>query len=57
MRVDYAKSFRKRLEAMLALGAAVRHAALEPLLLELVKPRSSRLNECAVSAFHPTTSV
>ena len=47
MRVDYADSFPKGLEAMLALEAAVRHVGLEPLLLELVKLRASQLNGCA----------
>jgi AhpD family alkylhydroperoxidase len=47
LRVDYAKSFPKGLEAMLALEAAVRHTGLEPLLLELVKLRASQLNGCA----------
>ena len=47
LRVDYADSFPKGLEAMLALEAAVRHVGLEPLLLELVKLRASQLNGCA----------
>jgi AhpD family alkylhydroperoxidase len=46
LRVDYADSFPKGLEAMLALEAAVRHVGLEPLLLELVKLRASQLNGC-----------
>jgi AhpD family alkylhydroperoxidase len=47
MRVDYTKAFPKGLEAMLSLEGAVRGSGLEPLLLELVKLRSSQLNGCA----------
>jgi AhpD family alkylhydroperoxidase len=47
MRVDYAKAFPSGHEAMLQLEGAVRRSELEPLLLELVKLRSSQLNGCA----------
>ena len=47
MRVDYAKAFPSGHEAMLQLEGAVRRSGLEPLLLELVKLRSSQLNGCA----------
>jgi AhpD family alkylhydroperoxidase len=47
LRVDYAKTFPKGFEAMLALEASVRKSRLEPLLLELVKLRASQLNGCA----------
>ncbi len=47
MRVDYTKAFPKGYEAMLALGGSVRASGLEPLLLELVKLRASRINGCA----------
>jgi AhpD family alkylhydroperoxidase len=47
MRVDYMKAFPNGFEAMLELEGAVRASGLEPLLLELVKLRSSQLNGCA----------
>jgi AhpD family alkylhydroperoxidase len=47
MRVDDMKAFPNGFEAMLELEGAVRASGLEPLLLELVKLRSSQLNGCA----------
>jgi AhpD family alkylhydroperoxidase len=47
MRVDYAKVFPEGVQAMAGLERAVRSAALEPELLELVRIRASQLNGCA----------
>jgi len=47
MRLDYEKAFPDGFDAMLELERAVRKSGLEPLLLELVKLRSSQLNGCA----------
>jgi AhpD family alkylhydroperoxidase len=47
MRVDYARLFPEGMRAMTALERAVRSAALEPGLLELVRIRASQINGCA----------
>ena len=47
MRVDYARLFPEGMRAMAALERAVRSAALEPGLLELVRIRASQINGCA----------
>lgn len=47
MRIDYRKLFPAGAEAMAALERAVRGAALEPGLLELVRIRASQVNGCA----------
>jgi AhpD family alkylhydroperoxidase len=46
MRVDYRKVFPDGLRAMAELERAVRSAALEPELLELVRIRASQINGC-----------
>jgi alkylhydroperoxidase family enzyme len=46
-RIDYASVFPAGVRAMIGLQRAVDAAGLEPLLLELVKMRSSQLNGCA----------
>ena len=47
MRVDYMTVFPDAREAMLGLEKAVHDCSIEPLLLELVKIRTSQLNGCA----------
>ena len=46
MRVDYRKVFPEGVQAMVGLERAVRSAALEPELLELVRIRASQINDC-----------
>lgn len=46
-RLNYAEVAPGSLKAMLGLETYVRHSGLEPLLLELVKVRSSQINGCA----------
>ena len=47
MRIDYRKQFPAGAQAMAGLEQAVRGAALEPGLLELVRIRASQINGCA----------
>jgi AhpD family alkylhydroperoxidase len=47
MRIDYQKQFPAAVQAMAGLERAVRGAALEPVLLELVRIRASQINGCA----------
>jgi AhpD family alkylhydroperoxidase len=47
MRIDYRKQFPAGTQAMVGLERAVRGAALEPGLLELVRIRASQINGCA----------
>jgi AhpD family alkylhydroperoxidase len=47
MRADYAHKLPGLIEAMVQLGSVVGTAELDPLLLELVKIRSSQINGCA----------
>ena len=47
MRIDYRKQFPAGAQAMAGLERAVRGAALEPGLLELVRIRASQINGCA----------
>ena len=47
MRIDYRKQFPAGAQAMAGLERAVRGAALEPGLLELVRIRASQINRCA----------
>ena len=56
MRADYAHKLPGLIEAMVQLGSVVDTAELDPLLLELVKIRSSQINPGLSQGNHTSTS-